>query len=134
MGPLHPYSRHLHQTKYRDVDETFDHYVHRYSDALTDDKEGYDELSDAIGNQRILPAGRQQLAVGREFKTTAFNCFSGNTEIMTEFGFEKLADICGKERFVISPVSGDLEPAIGKSYGSQDLYEIDLSILVYFGC
>ena len=127
MGPLHPYSRHLHQTKYRDVDETFDHYVHRYSDALTDDKEGYDELSDAIGNQRILPAGRQQLAVGREFKTTAFNCFSGNTEIMTEFGFEKLADICGKERFVISPVSGDLEPAIGKSYGSQDLYEIEIS-------
>lgn len=79
IGPATDYSKLLHSTKYRDDEEQFDDYCVRYARATQDSKEHFRDTLDATRDQRLLPAGRQQLAVGRPFETTASNCFVGGT-------------------------------------------------------
>lgn len=76
-GPLTEYSKTLHATKYRADGETFDDYCVRYARTSCDDEIHFRHLLDALRHQRILPAGRQQLAVGRPYDITAMNCFVG---------------------------------------------------------
>lgn len=78
-GPVTPYSEHLHATKYRVDSETFDDYCVRYARTTTDDEIHFRHLLDGLRHQRILPAGRQQLAVGRPYDITAMNCYVGGT-------------------------------------------------------
>jgi ribonucleoside-diphosphate reductase alpha chain len=78
-GPSHPFSRELHTAKYRADGETFDDYCVRYSRTAAHDERHFRRLLDALRHQRILPAGRQQLAVGRAFQVTANNCYVGGT-------------------------------------------------------
>ena len=78
-GPKTPYSEHLHATKYRVDSETFDDYCVRYARTTTDDELHFRHLLDGLRHQRILPAGRQQLAVGRPYDITAMNCYVGGT-------------------------------------------------------
>lgn len=79
IGPESQYSEQLHSTKYRDYGESFDDYCVRYARVTSDNEEHFRHLLDALRNQRILPAGRQQLAVGRPYDITAVNCFVGGT-------------------------------------------------------
>ena len=78
-GPRTPYSEELHATKYRADGETFDDYCVRYSRTASDDEMHFRHLLDGLRHQRILPAGRQQLAVGRPYDITAMNCYVGGT-------------------------------------------------------
>lgn len=78
IGPESAYSELLHATKYRGSGETFDDYCIRYARATTKEEEHFRDLLDALRNQRVLPAGRQQLAVGRAHQITASNCFVMN--------------------------------------------------------
>jgi len=78
-GPSLPYSEHLHATKYRGDNESFDDYCIRYARTTSDDEQHFRHLLDALRHQRILPAGRQQLAVGRPYDITAMNCYVGDT-------------------------------------------------------
>lgn len=79
FGPQTAYSEHLHATKYRVDSETFDDYCVRYARTTTDDELHFRHLLDGLRHQRILPAGRQQLAVGRPYDITAMNCYVGGT-------------------------------------------------------
>tara|TARA_Y100000310_G_scaffold69164_1_gene64594 strand:+ start:3152 stop:4909 length:1758 start_codon:yes stop_codon:yes gene_type:complete len=76
-GPQTPYAQHLHETKYRSEGESFDDYCVRYARVAADDDNHFRHLLDALRYQRILPAGRQQLAVGRPYEITAMNCYVG---------------------------------------------------------
>lgn len=78
-GPETEYAQHLHATKYRGEGETFDDYCIRYARAAADDEQHFRHLLYALREQRILPAGRQQLAVGRPYDITAANCYVGGT-------------------------------------------------------
>lgn len=78
IGPSTEFSRRLHETKYLDDGEDFDDYAVRYARTTADTKEHFHRLVSALREQRILPAGRQQLAVGRPHQITAFNCFVGS--------------------------------------------------------
>lgn len=78
-GPRTPYSEELHATKYRADGETFDDYCVRYARTAADDELHFRHLLDGLRHQRILPAGRQQLAVGRPYDITAMNCYVGGT-------------------------------------------------------
>jgi len=78
-GPRTPYSEELHATKYRADGETFDDYCVRYSRTAADDEFHFRHLLDGLRHQRILPAGRQQLAVGRPYDITAMNCYVGGS-------------------------------------------------------
>lgn len=78
-GPRTPYSKELHAAKYRADGETFDDYCVRYARVSADDEFHFRHLLDGLRHQRILPAGRQQLAVGRPYDITAMNCYVGGT-------------------------------------------------------
>ena len=77
FGPQSKYSDTLHGTKYRVDDEAFDDYCVRYARTTCDDEHHFRQLLDGLRYQRILPAGRQQLAVGRPYDITAMNCYVG---------------------------------------------------------
>lgn len=65
----------LHAMKYRGPGETFNEAVNRVSFGLKDDDAHYHALRDIFGNQRFLPGGRIQGAIGATRLTTPYNCF-----------------------------------------------------------
>jgi ribonucleoside-diphosphate reductase alpha chain len=77
LGPENLFSQHLHQIKYRGDGESYDDYAVRYARTLADDERHFRHLLAATREQRLLPGGRQQLAIGRPYQTTAFSCFTG---------------------------------------------------------
>lgn len=79
MGPRTPFSQQLHQEKYRQRGESFDDYAVRYARTTADDEAHFRKLLEGLRSQAILPAGRQQRAVGWAFQTTAMNCYVGPT-------------------------------------------------------
>ena len=79
IGPKNLFSQQLHGEKYRADGESFDDYSVRYSRATADDDGHYRRLLEMTRQQRFLPAGRQQRAVGTPHQITAFNCFVANT-------------------------------------------------------
>jgi ribonucleotide reductase alpha subunit len=126
-GPRTAFSRIIHKMKYRGPEETFDDYCVRYARTTADDEPHFRRLLHYLRGQHILPAGRQQLSVGRPYLTTAFNCLSGDTEVLTIDGYTKLIDLVDKTVQVLSPISGDFVSAIGHKYGMQKLYNIEFS-------
>ncbi len=74
-GPSVPLSREIDQMKYCQEGESFDDKIRRLAGSMSDDEEHKYELQDILGNQRFLPAGRVQNAMGSRRITTAFNCF-----------------------------------------------------------
>ena len=74
-GPRNEYGQLIHAMKYRDPGETYDDYCIRYARTVADEPYEFRRLLNYLRDQTILPAGRQQRAVGRPFETTAFNCF-----------------------------------------------------------
>lgn len=78
-GPTLPISKEIHQMKYRSEGETFKEAMARVADTLKDDEEHFNVLKDILYNQRFLPAGRVQAAMGSPRVTTPYNCFVSNT-------------------------------------------------------
>ena len=76
-GPRTLFSQGLHATKYRAPDETYDDYAVRYSRAVADDERSFRRNLRYTREQYILPGGRQQHSMGRPYRTTAFNCYTG---------------------------------------------------------
>lgn len=79
FGPKTIHAQHLHAAKYLGDGEIFDDYCVRYSRTAADSPNHFRQLLDCTRDQVILPAGRQQLAVGRPYNITANNCFVGET-------------------------------------------------------
>lgn len=74
-GPTLPISEEIHAMKYRAKGETFKDAMARVADALKDNKEHCQQLQDVLYNQRFLPAGRVQSAMGSPREVTPYNCF-----------------------------------------------------------
>ena len=74
-GPTLAISKDIHQTKYRLDGESFEQAMYRIADALADGKDHYHQFKDILLEQRFLPAGRVQNAMGSPRETTAYNCF-----------------------------------------------------------
>ena len=92
-GPALPLSQEIDQMKYRQDGETFNDKVQRIAGALSDTEEHEMLFLDILGNQRFLPAGRVQSAIGSKRITTAFNCFvSGNIYDSMESIMNKAAE------------------------------------------
>ena len=80
-GPQTRLSQEIDAIKYRQAGENFYSKCVRIADALKDDDHHFDELKVILREQRFLPAGRVQNAMGSTRETTAFNCFvSGQIE------------------------------------------------------
>lgn len=92
-GPTLGISEELHQMKYRSKGESFKDAMIRVADACKDNDEHYQQLKDILLNQRFLPAGRVQAAMGAPREVTAYNCFvSGTLEDSMNSIMEKAAE------------------------------------------
>jgi ribonucleoside-diphosphate reductase alpha chain len=74
-GPKTAFSDQLHATKYREEGEDFTQSMMRVADALKDSEEHGLEFRDILLNQRFLPGGRVQAAMGSKKVVTASNCY-----------------------------------------------------------
>lgn len=78
-GPTLPISKEIHKSKYRQEKETFEDCVNRQSSTLTDSDEHRRSYTDILLNQRFMPAGRVQAAIGAGRQVTPWNCFVSGT-------------------------------------------------------
>lgn len=78
-GPTLPISEEIHAMKYRGKNETFKEAMTRVADSLKDDTWHYLNLRRILLEQRFLPAGRIQSAMGAPRIVTPYNCFVSNT-------------------------------------------------------
>lgn len=79
MGPKLPYAEETHAAKYRQEGESFEQAMRRVASTLADTQEHEEALRDILLDQRFLPAGRVQCAIGATRRTTAYNCFVSGT-------------------------------------------------------
>lgn len=78
-GPTLKVSEYIHSTKYRGKGESFREAMNRVADALKEDDEHYQTFRTILLDQRFLPAGRIQSAIGSPREVTPFNCFVSMT-------------------------------------------------------
>lgn len=74
-GPKTPFAEQLHAEKYRVGGESFKEAMNRVAGALTENEQEFRPFRDILFDQRFMPAGRVQAAVGATRRTTAYNCF-----------------------------------------------------------
>ena len=92
-GPTLSISEEISQMKYRSKGESFKEAMIRVADALKDNEEHYLQFKEVLLDQRFLPAGRVQAAMGAPREVTSFNCFvSGTLEDSMDSIMEKAAE------------------------------------------
>lgn len=77
-GPKTPLAKELMEMKYLLNGETFKEGMSRVANALKDSDDHYHGFRDTLLNQRFLPGGRVQSAVGAPRQVTPYNCFVSN--------------------------------------------------------
>jgi ribonucleoside-diphosphate reductase alpha chain len=78
-GPTLEVSKWIHEEKYRGQGESFKDAMTRVAEALKDGEEHFTKFRDILYNQRFLPAGRVQSAMGAPRRVTPYNCFVSTT-------------------------------------------------------
>lgn len=80
-GPVTPVCDEIHAARYRMPGEDFRSAMTRVASALSDNQKHFNATRDLLLEQRFMPAGRIQSAMGSTKIVTAYNCFvSGNIE------------------------------------------------------
>ena len=79
FGPSLRISEEIHAMKYRSEGETFKDAMTRVATALQDDTEHFKTFRSILFDQRFLPAGRVQSAMGAPREVTPYNCFVSDT-------------------------------------------------------
>ena len=69
----------LHQEKYRNKGESFREAMSRVASPLSYSDDHFHDLRELLLDQRFLPAGRIQSAIGSSKAVTAYNCFVSGT-------------------------------------------------------
>ncbi len=89
-GPQNPACDTLHAQKYRLPNEAFSEACARQTAAMADNEEHRQSYKKILLNQRFMPAGRVQAAMGSPREVTAYNCFvSGAIEDSMESIMER---------------------------------------------
>ena len=78
-GPTLEVSKWVHEEKYRGQGETFKDAMTRVAEALKDSESHFNNFRTILYNQRFLPAGRVQSAMGAPRRVTPYNCFVSTT-------------------------------------------------------
>ncbi len=79
MGPETEIGDWIHAWKYRGKGESFDEYSNRVASALTESPDEFHTFRDILRDQRFLPGGRIQSAIGSTRQVTPYNCFVMDT-------------------------------------------------------
>lgn len=115
----------LHQEKYRDVGESYEQAIERQAKMLSDNEDHYFKLKNILYNQRFLPGGRVQAAIGSVKNVTAYNCLHEDTEVLTKDGIYKIKDLNGKISDFLD-FNGEWVSSQTNYFGKQDIYEVKL--------
>tara|TARA_R110000824_G_scaffold64034_2_gene167703 strand:+ start:469 stop:2169 length:1701 start_codon:yes stop_codon:yes gene_type:complete len=92
-GPQTENAKWIHAWKYRAPYESFGEYATRVANALKDSSLHFHELRDLLREQKFLPGGRVQAAMGSAKQVTPYNCFvSGTLEDASESIFKEVTD------------------------------------------
>ena len=92
-GPQVQACEELHATKYRLPNESFEESASRNAAAMSDDDDHRSKIKEIFLNQRFMPAGRVQSAMGSPRDVTAYNCFvSGVIEDSMESIMERATE------------------------------------------
>ena len=75
QGPALGISEEIHAMKYRSKGESFREAMSRVADSLKDNEDHYNNFREILLEQRFLPAGRVQSAMGAPRTVTPYNCF-----------------------------------------------------------
>ncbi len=75
IGPETDVAEWMHAWKYRAPGESFTEYATRVSSALQDSPEHFRQTREILQDQRFLPGGRIQSAIGSPRQSTPYNCF-----------------------------------------------------------
>ena len=78
-GPSLAISKEIHAQKYRSEGESFKDAMTRVAEALKDHENHFNQFRNILYNQRFLPAGRVQSAMGAPRRVTPYNCFVSDT-------------------------------------------------------
>lgn len=78
-GPTLNISKEIHGEKYRGRNESFEDAMSRIAGAVSDGEEHRRSIRDILLNQRFLPAGRVQAAMGSPRQVCSHNCFVSGT-------------------------------------------------------
>jgi ribonucleoside-diphosphate reductase alpha chain len=104
LGPTLPISEELHQTKYRQPEESFVQSMRRLASTLSESAHEEARMFDMFAHQRFLAAGRVQSAVGAKRQVTPLNCYvSGTIEDNSESIMER-----AKEAFQTMRLGGGI--------------------------
>ena len=125
FGPTNEVSEWVHSLKYRGTNESFKEAMSRIADSLQDNGEHYHQLRDILLDMRFLPAGRIQSAMGSPRQTTPYNCFRGDTEIITSNGVKRL-DQCEVSEIILDG-NGEWVEAPIINHGQQPLWGVKLT-------
>tara|TARA_R110001606_G_scaffold244563_5_gene392503 strand:+ start:485 stop:805 length:321 start_codon:yes stop_codon:yes gene_type:complete len=79
LGPQIQACDDLHAQKYRLPNESFTEACARQAGSMADDDEHRSAFKKILLNQRYMPAGRVQAAMGSPKNVTAYNCFVSGT-------------------------------------------------------
>ena len=79
LGPTLPISEETHAEKHRQPGESFMQAMDRLTRELGDSPKHSLQLHDVLSDQRFIPGGRVQAAIGAAKRVTAFNCFVSGT-------------------------------------------------------
>lgn len=78
-GPQTDIGQWIHTWKYRGKGESFEEFSNRLASALSDDRVHFKAFRNVIRDQRFLPGGRIQSAMGSTRQATPYNCFVMDT-------------------------------------------------------
>lgn len=79
VGPQTIAAELLHAEKYRQRSESFREAMSRIASPLSTTDEGFHRFRDILLDQRFIPAGRIQAAIGASKHVTAYNCYVSGT-------------------------------------------------------
>lgn len=79
QGPTQPVSQQIHEEKYRGPKESFREAMGRVASTLGDDERHFQTTREILLDQRFLPAGRVQSAIGSTRNVTPYNCYVSGT-------------------------------------------------------
>ena len=126
-GPTLPISEEIHAMKYRGEGETFKEAMARIADALKDNEEHFLQFKDILLNQRFLPAGRVQSAMGATRAVTPYNCLTGDTQIITKSGGLTLHQASLMANVVLLDGNGKWVEATVHNHGVDTVHKVKLT-------
>lgn len=126
------YARWLDKEKRRETwTETVDRYCNFMAKHLGSsiEQELLSRVREAILNHEIMPSMRALMAAGPAMEAdniSAYNCLGKETEFITNRGVRRFSDFKDGDKVTVLTHTGAWKPAIVRSYGEQQLYNITL--------